>query len=454
MIANAEQLQTVDQNNYRLQTLLPAVSVGLLTMAFIVAKTGRDALFFQGKGLFQLPVAYMAMGVASVPAAFLYVQAMKIWGARAARVGIIVFAAAIMAAFVPLLPQMNYAVLLSLFIFIPTIFGPMFATIWLQAAELFENVSKTVAARCFSRIGASSLGGGIVGGFVSKGLASYVEPYWLILVGSLITLAAAAVVVQTHRSFPSPSGTKKDRREGEKIGVSLAFSKKYARSLLLISMTGALAGLFIDFQFYAAASTARMGSKGNANFFANFYIMLNLGSLILQLFAAPKIQEKLGLRGGLLILPFALLGGATFVTAAATALSRSVLKVTEGGLKSSIHRSIWEQAFIPVDSSERSIVKVFVDGIGARIAEGIGASLLFVWLMRMDASDPAALNTGWIAWMLLVTAAVWLWLTQNLRADLTRESSPAPGSARERDLDCVRFPDQCPCTTEWGKGIS
>lgn len=444
-----------DRDDYRLQIVLPAISVGLLTMAFIVAKTGRDALFFQDKGLLQLPMAYMMMGLASVPAAFLYVQAMKIWGARAARVGIIVFAAAVMAAFVPFLPQMNYSVLLSLFIFIPTIFGPMFATIWLQAAELFENVPKAEASRCFSRIGASSLGGGMIGGFLSKGLAPYLEPHWLILVGALITLAAAGVVVGTHRRFPSPSGIKKDKKDSEKSGVTVAFSKKYARLLLLISMTGALAGLFIDFQFYAAASSAQMGSKGNTNFFANFYILLNLGSLILQLFAAPKIQDKLGLRGGLLILPLALLGGATFVTAAATALSRSVLKVTEGGLKSSIHRSIWEQAFIPVDSSERSVVKVFVDGIGARIAEGLGATLIFVWLMRIEATDAFTLDTAWIAWILLPTAAVWLWLTRNLRMDLARESTAAPAVASNQQgaIECERFPDQCPCTTEWGKGI-
>ena len=442
-------------NNYRLQTLLPAVSVGLLTMAFIVAKTGRDALFFQGKGLFQLPMAYMGIGLSSLPAAFLYVQAMKIWGARAARVGIIVFAAAVMAAFVPFLPQMHYSVLLSLFIFIPTIFGPLFATIWLQASELFENAPKAVAARSFSRIGATSLAGGMIGGFLSKGLAPYLEPQWLVFLGALITLIAAGAAVKTHRSFPLDAGTKRERREGQKGGVSIAFSKRYARMLLLISMTGALAGLFIDFQFYAAVSSAQMGSKGNASFFANFYIMLNLGSLILQLFAAPKIQDKLGLRGGLLILPLALLGGATFVTAAATALSRSVLKVTEGGLKSSIHRSIWEQAFISVDSSERSVVKVFVDGIGARIAEGLGATLLFVWLMHIDTSDPTGLNTGWIAWMLLLTAAVWLWLTRNLRLDLVRGSSAAPSvvPVRQSEIECERFPDQCPCTTEWGKGI-
>ena len=112
-------------------------------------------------------------------------------------------------------------------------------------------------------------------------------------------------------------------------------------------MTGALAGLLIDFQFYAAAASASMGSKGNANFFANFYILLNFSSLLLQLFATPKIQDKIGLRGGLMVLPFALIGGATFATAAATAFSRSVLRVTEGGLRSSVHARFGSRPLFP-----------------------------------------------------------------------------------------------------------
>ena len=99
---------------------------------------------------------------------------------------------------------------------------------------------------------------------------------------------------------------------------------------------------------------------------------------MLQLFATPRIQEKIGLRGGLMVLPFALIGGATFATAAATAFSRSMLRVTEGGLRSSVHRSIWEQAFIAVDSTMRSTVKIAVDGVAARVAEAIGALVILL----------------------------------------------------------------------------
>lgn len=443
-----------ESNDYRFQTLLLATSLGLLTTAFIVAKTGRDALFFQGKGLFQLPIAYMGIGLASVPAAFLFVQAMKRWGARPSRVGLLAATALSMAAYVPFLEAGNYPALVSFFIFLPPIFGVLFANAWLLASDLFENAPKPLAARCFSRIGASSLVGGMVGGLLSKALAPHLDPKWLVLIGAAIIPAVAGVVVWTHRNFPSPLGANKSGKDREKVTFATTFSKSYARTLLFISMTGALAGLLIDFQFYATASSAKMGTMGNTKFFANFYIMLNLSSLVLQLFVAPKIQDKIGIGGGLLILPLALVGGATFVTAAATALSRSALKVTESGLKSSIHRSIWEQAFIPVDSSERSFVKVFVDGIGARVAEGIGATVLFMWLMGMEVSDPSMLDTAWIAWTILLTAAVWLILTRNLRMRVVQESGAAAATPpREEERDCVRFPEQCPCTTEWGKGI-
>ncbi len=429
--------------------------MGLLSVALTLAKTARDALFFQDQGLFQLPMAYMGISMASMPAAFLFVWAMKAWGARLARVGILIFTAAVLAAFVPFLEPGNYPVLASLFIFIPTVFGIIFASIWLLAFNLFEDAPKMVAARSFSRIAASAMAGGIVGGLLSKTLALHLEPEWLVLLASSVILMAVGAVVKTHRRFSRGMMTTVLQRES--ASLSSAFSKKYARNLLLISVTGALAGLFIDFQFYASASSTGMDSKSSTNFFANFYIILNLGSLVLQLFAAPKIQDKVGLRGGLMILPLALVGGATFVTAAGTALSRSALRVTEGGLKSSIYRSLWEQAFIPVKSDERSYVRVLVEGFGARIAEGIGAILLLLWLMRADTADPSSLNTTWIAWVILLTAAGWLFLIRILPERVKQEPSfvtPDLASIRPIELEGVRVPDQCPCTTEWGKGIT
>jgi ATP/ADP translocase len=440
-----------------LQILLPALSLGLTTAAFIIAKTGRDALFFQGSGgLLQLPLAYVNISLASLPLALLFVKAMRIWGARPARIGVLLLTATVMAAAAPFLQPGDNSLLLAVFMFIPAIFGLLFASLWLLAADIFEKTEKSAAARAFSKMGAGTLAGGMVGGLISKGLAPFLDAQWFVFLGALIVLAVVALVRRIHDRFPShiaPATNDKSKQ----IGFLAPLSNPYALTLLLISMTGALAGLLIDFQFYAAAASANMGSKGNASFFANFYILMNFSSLLLQLFATPKIQDKVGLRGGLMVLPLALIGGATFATAAATAISRSVLRVTEGGLRSSVHRSIWEQAFLGVDSSQRSAVKIAVDGVAARIAEALGAVTILLWLNKTAAGGALAmpLDTNWMAWGTLITVAVWLVVTQNLRVQIKKdrgEKTSEPTTAR--GIECERFPDQCPCTTELGKGIA
>jgi len=446
----------VENHRDRLRTLLLAITLGLTTLAFIVAKTGRDALFFQGSGgLLRLPLIYINIAGASLPLALIFVKAMKLWGARPARIGILSVTAVVMAAAAPFLRPGDNTLLLIMFMFIPAIFGLVFASLWLLASDVFEHTEKSEAARAFSKIGAGTLAGGMVGGLISKGLAPYLDAKWLIFLGAVFIFGVVALVAHIHGRFPSNILPKKVDPEKKKPRFLTPLSNKYALILLAISMTGALAGLLIDFQFYAAAASANMGSKGNASFFANFYILLNFSSLLLQLFATPKIQDKVGLRGGLMVLPIALIGGATFVTAAATALSRSVLRVTEGGLRSSVHRSIWEQAFIPVDSSDRSSVKIAVDSIGARIAEAIGAAAILLWLKQLapNGAIPMPLNTNWIGWVTLVTVAVWLLITQKMRVQIKTDRGEVTTTAAP-EIDCERFPDQCPCTTELGKGIA
>lgn len=437
----------------RQKILLPALALGMTTMAFIVAKTGRDALFFQGKGIFQLPVATLMITAASLPFAMLFVKAMKTWGARPARIGLMFFAAAVLAAAAPFLEPGDSMLLFNVFIFIPAVFALIFASLWLLASDIFEVAPKPQAARNFSKIGASSLAGGMIGGFAAKGLGQWVEPKWLILVAAVTVMVVVGLVVYIHQRFPTNITPRKDQGE-KQAGYLASFRNPYALTLLFISMTGALAGLLIDVQFYISATMATMGSKGNANFFANFYIMLNFGSLLLQLFATPKIQDKIGIRGGLMVLPFALVGGASFAGAAATAFSLSVLRVTEGGLRSSVHRSIWEQAFVAVDSRERSLVKLAVDGIGARVAEGLAAGALYFWVQQVAPGGVMSgpLDTRWMAWLTLATVIVWLGVTQRLSRTTP---GPAPTKAvPAAEMDCERFPDQCPCTTELGKGIA
>jgi hypothetical protein len=100
-------------------------------------------------------------------------------------------------------------------------------------------------------------------------------------------------------------------------------------------------------------------------------------------------------------------------------------------------------------------VKLVVDGVAARIAEVIGALALLLWLKQAVPGDllEMPLDTRWISWVILATVVIWLVVTQKLRVQIAR-AKPAGQPAAVQEIDCERFPDQCPCTTELGKGVA
>jgi hypothetical protein len=63
----------------------------------------------------------------------------------------------------------------------------------------------------------------------------------------------------------------------------------------------------------------------------------------------------------------------------------------------------------------------------------------------------ASLDTSWMVWVTLAIVIVWLLITQKLRVQVKQDASKTRLST---DIECERFPDQCPCTTELGKGIA
>ena len=133
----------------------------------------------------------------------------------------------------------------------------------------------------------------------------------------------------------------------------------------------------------------------------------------------PRIQRRIGVHGSLLILPVALFGGAGALLVNASILARSGLRLVEGGLKMSIHRSNWEQAFSLLGYAHRSAAKLVIDGMSARIAEGLAAIILLLWLSSVHLeTELSALRLGWMTVLLLAAISLWITLTVLFRRSL------------------------------------
>jgi hypothetical protein len=62
------------------------------------------------------------------------------------------------------------------------------------------------------------------------------------------------------------------------------------------------------------------------------------------------------------------------------------------------------------------------------------------------------LDSRWMAWVTLVIVVVWLVITQKLRVQVKGDRGAV--KRHPSAIECERFPDQCPCTTELGKDIA
>ncbi len=424
----------------------PAASLFVLTAGFIVLKTGRDALYFQEGGVFALPKAYIAIAMGAVLQAMIVLKLLSRFGLRTTRVGVLT-AVVIMAGAMYLMAEPGGGVVMTVFfVLVPLLFSIAFSLTWLLGTELFDGASVSTSANAFARIGAASILGGAAGGGIARIFGPDLGPSGLIAIGFILVVISVVIVIATHAAFPNEDYHRKkvdsqvegDAQKKFQGGIHAIRSSPIGPLLLAIGMAASLSAILIEFQFYLAATVRAGSSESNTVFFANVYLILSAASIALQLLLAPRLQKWFGISGSLLILPLAMVGGATTSIITASTLAPAGLRVAEGGLKSGVHRSVWEQAFLTFPKSIRAMAKVIIDGTGARVAEGIAACMLYIWLaFVVRDGDIRTFSTQWVGVTLIGTTALWLILTMTLR----RQVSPNDLSTDALVAIRARLPD-------------
>ncbi len=423
-----------------------ALAILLITASFVLVKTGRDALYVQQRGIFDLPIAYLSMAVFSFPTAFGMLWLIRGVGPRRARAVALLGGAALLAVFWQIAEPGSGARMTALFVAVPLLYGVLFASTWLLASELFNGLPEERVSRAYARIGAGSIVGGLLGGVGARMLASAVAPQTFFGIGALVLGTSAVVVVFTQaRHAPRPVEQQASERP-HLASARLFLRQRYGAILFGLAVLGAVVGVLIEFQFYWAASASGAGEREQSLYFANLYLLLNAAALAVQLVVMPRVQRSLGIVGSLIVMPAMLLGGAVLVSLSAGLAARGALRVTEGGLKASIHRANWEQAFLPA-GSERDVAKLVVDGMGAHLGAGLIAVPLYLWLHAVVGNDPLSEHSGaWMSWLLIASTAVLIVTTRLLKPWL--RGSRAPG---DRNPISSLPPEGCVVTATLGQ---
>ena len=310
---------------------------------------------------------------------------------------------------------------------------------WQMNVDLF---SPEQGKRLFALIAAGATIGAIVGSSLTATLARYVSPMFLLLGAALLLEVAVFAVGRLSRLSPTlhrqPTAGDTEAPIGGSVfaGITHAFRSRYLVNVSLFLLLFAITSTFLYFQQAGIVSRSFSDRGAQTAFFATVDLLVNVLTLVVQLFLTGRIILLIGVALTLGFLPALTIIGfgalALFPTIAAVA----VFQVLRRASDYAIARPTREVLFTVVPREDRYKTKSFIDTVVYRTGDQVGA-----WSVALLRST--GLGTAGTAMVAIPIAALWLfnalWLgrRQELLA-AAQELEPQPPPPRRATPQPVR----------------
>jgi AAA family ATP:ADP antiporter len=153
-----------------------------------------------------------------------------------------------------------------------------------------------------------------------------------------------------------------------------------------------------------------------ARFYSEFFLIVNVIGLLVQLFVVSRILKYFGVKAAILVLPLIALTGYTLLAfAPILALVRAV-KIAENATDYSIQNTVRNVLFLPTSRDEKYKAKQVIDSFFWRAGDVMSAALVFVGVTVLG------LGTSGFARVNLVLAGIWLLLAVAVGREYARKS--------------------------------
>ncbi len=279
--------------------------------------------------------------------------------------------------------------------------------IWSLAQDLYDAHA---AKRVFGTIGMGQVLGAVASGFGTGIVVGLIgtENLLLVIACSLLSVGwGASVLVRRHPLHPS--APPEDRLMRKHTVSEPVWKSPY---VVVLGTTTALlfVGLTVgDYQFKAIVRSAFPARDELARYMANFYGVVGLASLALQLFVTPVLLRRFGVLAGLLAMPLAFATSTVGLLVSPGLASASLLKGSDNGLQFTVHDSTMQLLLFPFPDDQRDRVRTLVGALLKPLGCGLGALALMLLAPAMTSGasivhGAAALGRVTLPIMLVVIA--------------------------------------------------
>ncbi len=285
---------------------------------------------------------------------------------------------------------------------------------WLLSYELYTTRE---AKRIFSLLGTGGILGGAGGGFYAALMGDVGDTGLLLPQVAVILLMMQALLLILARRIgadgqasgrPAATGRDDDKSTSASSLRSLLRSP-YLSTLAGLVMMSACATTLIDLQYKWVLEDRYAGSPGAiTEFFGILLGVTFLFSALFQLFGTSRLLRSLGVGTGLLAMPVALMAGSVPTMIWAGFASVVLVKVIDGCLRTSVHKTSVELIYLPVSSPETATVKGFIELVVFRCGDALGAALF------VAASSLSSGAVGAVGAVVLLASGLWTFLSWKL----------------------------------------
>jgi AAA family ATP:ADP antiporter len=297
--------------------------------------------------------------------------------------------------------QVGIALLLLLFWFLFTFVGAdwvavafyvislilsilLISQFWTLANDVYDPRQ---AKRIFGFIGGGASLGGATGAGLTAFLVQTVGSRTMILMAAGVMFICLGIVIWIVRREKT-AGTSDASKTGEEEGVSggeairLLRSSRHLQIISLVIAFGAIASNVVDQQVNMAVAEFKgaEGADAIAAFLGQLIVYLSLIGFVIQVGLTSRIHRVLGIGFALLVLPVSMGAAATLILFNRALWAPSLGRIIDTSIRYTIDKTSREVLFLPLPADLKYRAKPFVDVTMDRLAKGIGALMILVFI--------------------------------------------------------------------------
>ena len=379
--------------------LLMMVSVFLLLTAYYMLKTAREPLILESGAELK---SYSSAGQALllIPVTYLYGKVAQRMGRMRLITSVtLVFASNLLLFFG--LHAAHVKIGIPFFLWVGVFNVMIVAQFWSFAADVYTEAQ---GKRLFAILGIGSTVGAVFGAGLSRKLIHPIGVYGLMLTAAVFLIASMLVLRVVHsretHARPAPGAaaekegetdeTKKpdgDAPLGKKGGFALILGDRYLLLLaglaFLLNCANTNGEYILDRTLVqhvkdilpAGADAHQFAEEYIGEFKANYFLIVNSATVVLQLFAVSRIIKYLGVRVALFIAPaISLMGYGTALFFPLLGIIFAV-KISENTLDYSLQNTARQALWLPTSRDEKYKAKSVIDAFIVRCGDFLSAGI-------------------------------------------------------------------------------